>query len=92
MMKRYLFFLFILLLIFFPVTILSQIISGKIVSDDGNPLAGATVLVKGTTIGTSADANGFYSLSVVPGTHELVFSLAKLAAFHVGSVSTNTRA
>jgi TonB-dependent starch-binding outer membrane protein SusC len=38
-------------------------ISGKITGDNGAPLPGATVLVKGTSDGTVADADGLYQLS-----------------------------
>ena len=36
-------------------------------SDDKLPVVGATVRVKGTTIGTQTDVNGQYTLSVSPG-------------------------
>ena len=36
-------------------------------AEDGLPLAGATVTVKGTTIGTLTDNNGKYQISVTPG-------------------------
>ncbi|WP_044170823.1 SusC/RagA family TonB-linked outer membrane protein [Flectobacillus major] len=51
-------------------------IKGKIVSQAGNePLAGTSVLVKGTTLGTVADAKGEYTLRVnlKEGNYELVF-------------------
>lgn len=47
-------------------------ISGT-VSSDGEPLIGATVLVKGTTTGTTTDIDGTYSLSA-PGDAILMFS------------------
>jgi len=40
-------------------------ISGVVTSaDDGSSIPGVTVLVKGTTIGTTTDLDGKYSLSV----------------------------
>ncbi|MDR2466178.1 MAG: TonB-dependent receptor [Prevotellaceae bacterium] len=42
------------------------LVSGTIVDEEGVPVTGATVLVKGTTIGASSDENGYYSISV-PG-------------------------
>ncbi|MFA6084502.1 SusC/RagA family TonB-linked outer membrane protein [Mucilaginibacter sp.] len=42
-------------------------------SDDKLPVVGATVRVKGTTIGTQTDVNGQFSLNVSPG-NVLVFS------------------
>jgi len=37
---------------------------GKVVDENGEPLPGATIQIKGTAIGTSADINGNFSLSV----------------------------
>src|SRR5436189_188629 len=49
-------------------------ISGKISDEAGQPLPGANVLVKGTTIGTTTDANGEYKLAIPEGSNVLVFS------------------
>lgn len=40
------------------------LVHGRILNEKGQPLAGATVLRKGTTYGTSTDAAGNYSLRV----------------------------
>ena len=48
-------------------------IRGQIIGENGEPIPGASVLVKGTTIGTAADLNGEYALSV-PANSTLVFS------------------
>jgi TonB-linked SusC/RagA family outer membrane protein len=49
-------------------------VSGKIISaDDNSPLPGVTVLIKGSTQGTTSDINGKYSL-LAPGKGVLVFS------------------
>ncbi|MBO3270227.1 TonB-dependent receptor [Hymenobacter defluvii] len=42
-----------------------QTITGRVTDDQGQPLPGATVVVKGTTIGTGTDGDGRFSL-VVP--------------------------
>ncbi len=39
-------------------------VSGKVVSASGDPLSGATVKVKGSTLGTSTDSAGNFTLSV----------------------------
>ena len=44
----------------------TQNVSGVVNADDGQPVAGASIIVSGTTIGTYADANGKFSLSNVP--------------------------
>lgn len=43
-------------------------VTGKVLSEeDGEAVIGATVMVKGTNIGTVTDADGFFSLNNVPG-------------------------
>ncbi|EAY30141.1 TonB-dependent receptor [Microscilla marina] len=44
------------------------------VSDKFEPLIGATVVVNGTTNGTTCDINGKYTLAVKPGTYKLTAS------------------
>ena len=54
------------------------VVTGTIVdSSNGETIAGASVMVKDTRIGTSADADGKYSISVPAGSKdnaEVVFS------------------
>ena len=47
--------------------------AGRIIDEAGQPLVGATVLLKGTTKGASTDADGNYSLEVPPGTNTFIF-------------------
>ncbi len=49
-------------------------ITGKVTDDQGLPLPGVTVIIKGTTQGMVTSADGNYSLSNVPGDATLVFS------------------
>jgi TonB-linked SusC/RagA family outer membrane protein len=49
------------------------IASGRVSDAAGNPLAGATVALKGTTVGTTTDANGRFQLGAARGS-VLVFS------------------
>lgn len=44
----------------------------------GEPVVGATVVIKGETIGTTTDADGFYTLPDVPSDATLVFSFVGL--------------
>jgi hypothetical protein len=53
-------------------------VSGKVTDADGKPLAGVTVMVKGTTNGTMTDMDGTYSLRVSQG-DVLEFSCLGLA-------------
>jgi TonB-linked SusC/RagA family outer membrane protein len=55
--------------------VFSKVITGKITAlDDKLPMPGVNVIVKGTTIGTTSDTNGDYSLDVPDETSVLVFS------------------
>lgn len=47
-------------------------ISGTVTDNAGNPISGASVLIKGTSTGTTTDANGFFSLSVSDDSKTLV--------------------
>lgn len=48
-------------------------VSGKVMDEQGNPITGVTVAVKGTTIGTITDNDGNYTLQVENG-QTIVFS------------------
>ena len=50
-------------------------IQGKVSDEDGEPLPGVTVLIKGTTLGTATDMDGKYSLSVPEGNYILLFTM-----------------
>ena len=56
----------------------NRTITGKVVDATGNALANASVLLKGTQIGTTTDANGNYSLSVPSTGRTLVFSSVQM--------------
>ena len=51
-----------------------RIITGKVLDENGEPLPGANVLVKGTSIGTVSDVDGNYTLSIPDDATVLVFS------------------
>jgi len=61
-------------------------ISGKITDENGQPLPGANIIIKGTTLGTTADAEGNYALTVPDGTTTLVFSYIGYATEEVDIV------
>jgi len=58
-------------------------VTGKVTDEKGTAFPGVNVLVKGTTIGTSTDASGKYSLSVPDGNSILVFSFIGFATQEV---------
>lgn len=47
-------------------------LKGKVTDDKGEALPYATVYVKGTTIGTAANANAEYTLQLQPGTYDIL--------------------
>lgn len=68
-------------------------VKGRITDDHDEPLPGANVLVKGTSIGTSADADGNYSLTFQrsPGKSDiLIYSFIGTESKEF-NVSTSTR-
>ncbi|MEM1327128.1 MAG: TonB-dependent receptor [Bacteroidota bacterium] len=46
-------------------------VNGKILDDSGDPLIGASIIVKGTAIGTVSDLDGSYSIRLAPGDYTL---------------------
>ncbi|MGN6434948.1 MAG: TonB-dependent receptor [Agriterribacter sp.] len=58
-------------------------ITGKVTNEQGEPLEGATVLVKGTSNGTKTGADGSFSLNAEPG--------ATLVISYVGLESTEIK-
>jgi len=54
-------------------------VKGTVISDeDGKPIPGVNVVVKGTTIGTVTDVNGNYSLTLPNNASTLIFSFIGL--------------
>lgn len=51
-----------------------EIVSGKVLSESGQPLPGVNVLVKGTTVGAVTDADGNYAINIASDDAILVFS------------------
>src|ERR1700761_7933186 len=48
-------------------------ITGKIKDDHNNPVPFATIYVRNTTIGTSANGEGDYTLQIKPGQYEVLY-------------------
>jgi hypothetical protein len=53
---------------------LNKSVKGIVVDSNGDPLTGATVFVKGSTIGTVTDFNGMYSITIPSYGKELVIA------------------
>ncbi|WP_161599545.1 SusC/RagA family TonB-linked outer membrane protein [Hymenobacter nivis] len=65
-------------------------VTGRVTGPDGSGLPGVTVLVKGTTNGTSTAADGTFSLSVPDASATLVFSSVGFVRQEVPVGSTTT--
>ena len=57
----------------FVVQAQENIVTGKVSDESGVPIPGVNILVKGTTVGTTTDAAGEYSLAA-PANGTLIFS------------------
>ena len=66
-------------------------ISGVVVSaNDGQPIPGVSVLVKGSTVGTSTDLDGRYSLTIPPRAGSLLFSFVGFQSQEVPITNKST--
>jgi len=62
----------------------SKSISGKVLSaEDGQPIIGATVLVKGTTVGTITDTDGLFKISLQGNAKNLLVSYVGMTTVDV---------
>lgn len=61
---------------------------GQVIDGDlGDPLIGATIAKKGTSIGVVADFDGNYSLALQPGVHEIEFKFFSFKTVIVSDVT-----
>src|SRR5437868_11459307 len=66
----------------------NSVITGKVTdSKDGSPIAGVSVLAKGTTYGTQTGTDGAFRLSAPAGTKTLVISYIGYATQEVAAGS-----
>jgi hypothetical protein len=69
-----------LLLVFFILGVITKSfsqeieVSGQVLDESGMPIPGASVYQKGTTVGTTTNFDGEYSLNVTGNNPVLVFS------------------
>lgn len=66
-----------------------RIISGTVVSENGDPLVGVTIQIKGMNLGTSTDASGQFSLSV-PDEGE-IFLIVSYIGYYTEEVNVSER-
>ena len=67
--------LFFLIFYFFALSFFGQMftLSGKITDSKKNALPFASIILKGTTIATNSNADGYYNFKLKPGNYEIVF-------------------
>ena len=73
-MKKILLLLCVLLCISITMQAQEKTITGKVTDDKGNPLNGASVVVKGYTAGTSTNADGNFTLKVPANAKQIEIS------------------
>jgi TonB-linked SusC/RagA family outer membrane protein len=66
-----------------------RVISGKVLSSDGQPLQGASVTVKGSAMGTTTDAAGNFKIAVTAADKVLVFSFTGYSTIEKAIVTNN---
>lgn len=64
-------------------------VTGKVVDEEGTPLPGVTVAIKGATIGTITDMDGNYAIKVPGSSSILVFSFIGMQTKEVQATSAN---
>src|SRR5690606_12074382 len=67
-------------------------ITGKVIDQDGNPVVGATVLIKGTKSGVQTDKDGMFRINLPEGNTQLVVSFVgyKVQEVNVGGMTRIT--
>jgi TonB-linked SusC/RagA family outer membrane protein len=80
-----------LILVLFAVVpaMAQRTVSGTVTDQNGDPLIGATVLLKNTSTGTVTDIDGTYSLEIPEGEQTLVFSYTGFGTQEVITTASN---
>ena len=65
-------FLIALILTLLPYYLFAGIIKGKVTDEKGERMPYATIFIEGTTIGTNANGNGYFELTVSPGLYKVI--------------------
>src|SRR6185312_3185641 len=72
---RRLFLVWVLLMLLVGTTQAQNTVTGRVIDDKGQPVAGAAGMVKGSSKVTTTNAEGFFSISVPPGTKLIIRSI-----------------
>ncbi|WP_405269057.1 SusC/RagA family TonB-linked outer membrane protein [Cellulophaga sp. Ld12] len=90
MMKKFKFAAFAFFLMCSQFILAQNSVSGVVSDNTGTPLPGVSIIVQGTTRGTTADFDGKYSIDNVTPTDELIFSYIGMTRqiISIGSATT----
>lgn len=69
----------------------TQTINGVLVDNEGNPVPGATVMVKGTTIGTMTNSNGEFQIKIPTGSEIFISFVGMNTISHKATGYSNIR-
>ena len=58
----------------------NRTITGKVTGSDGSPVANASVIIKGTSTGTTTNMDGTFKLTVPPSARTLIFSAVTMSS------------
>ncbi len=66
-----------------------QVLTGKLVSsEDGEPISGATVQLRGTVLGAASNSQGVFTMyGVAPGTYDLVVSMVGYTRLSIAGIT-----
>lgn len=60
-----------------------RIVSGKVTDEDGQPIPGVTVLIKGTQVGTTSDIDGNFTIDVPLDAKTLLFTFVGMKPLEI---------
>jgi TonB-linked SusC/RagA family outer membrane protein len=73
-----------------PLLAQEKVVTGKVLASDGSPLPGVNIAIKGSTIGTTTNAQGQYTLNVPQNATKLIFSFVGYATQEVSIGNQST--
>jgi len=81
--------LVVFLLLLTAVPVRAALLKGRITDEQGQPLPFATLYLKNSTTGTATNEQGYYQLTLAPGTYEVIFQYvgykAKVELVEIGT-------
>src|SRR3954466_10503966 len=89
-MRKAVLFLLGCLILAFQLHAQDRVISGRVFDATGNPISNATVIVKGSSVGTTSKADGSFTLTVPASARALVISSVGMAPEEVNINGKNS--